>query len=142
STDKGNVVHRDFKEKGERAFLNLGHTFGHALESVAGLGQVTHGEAVAWGISRALDLSCALGLCSSLFCNEGKDLMASFGYETAPLPKALSGIQDAGTKLLEAMRKDKKNASSGKIRVILQHYYCDSFITEAADSDILSVLTA
>ncbi len=140
STAKAQVVHRDFKEKGERAFLNLGHTFGHALESVAGLGVVTHGEAVAWGIGRALDLACSLELSSSLFRDEGKEFLASFGYDTNPLPKALEGMEEAPRKLVEAMRKDKKNASSSKVRVIMQHYYCDSFMTEVSDEALLSVL--
>ena len=60
---KAAIVEEDFREHGRRAFLNLGHTFGHALESVAGLGTITHGEAVVWGIGRALDLSVRLGLC-------------------------------------------------------------------------------
>ncbi len=138
---KAGVVHRDLKEKGERAFLNLGHSFGHALESVAGLGTVTHGEAVAWGMGRALDLSFALGECSGLFRDEGKALLASFGYDIGSLPAALRETEGAAGKLLEAMRKDKKNASSTSVRVILQHYYCDSFIREVKDEDILSVLT-
>ncbi len=140
SSAKAEVVHRDFKEKGERAFLNLGHTFGHALESVAGLGAVTHGEAVAWGMGRALDLSCSMDLCSSMFRDEGKELLASFGYDTSPLPAALHDVEDASKKLLEAMKKDKKNVSTSTVRVIMQHYYCDTFIAEAPDEAILAVL--
>ncbi|MCR5622665.1 MAG: 3-dehydroquinate synthase [Treponema sp.] len=140
SSAKADIVHRDFKEKGDRAFLNLGHSFGHALESVAGLGTVTHGEAVAWGIGRALDLSYALGECSGLFRDEGKALLASFGYDMSPVPTALAGSEGTAEKLLEAMKKDKKNTSSTSARVILQHYYCDSFIREVTDGDILSVL--
>lgn len=137
---KAEVVHRDFKEKGERAFLNLGHTFGHALESVAGLGTVTHGEAVAWGMGRALDLSCSLGFSSSLFRDEGKGILSAFGYDTDPLPAALRDAEDAPRKLLDAMKKDKKNISTSTVRVIMQRYYCDTFIAEAPDEALLSVL--
>ncbi len=140
SSAKADIVHRDFKEKGERAFLNLGHTFGHALESVAGLGTVTHGEAVAWGMGRAMDLSCSLGLCSSLFRDEGKALLASYGYDMNALPKAIGSMEGASQKLLDAMKKDKKNISTSHVRVILQRYYCDTFITEASDEAVLSVL--
>ena len=55
--EKANVVEKDFTEKNIRAYLNLGHTFAHAYESIMGLGAITHGEAVAWGIGRAITYS-------------------------------------------------------------------------------------
>ena len=137
---KAELVHRDFRERGERVFLNLGHSFGHALESCAGLGTVTHGEAVAWGMGRALDLSCSLGCCSSMFRDEGKELLASFGYDMGCLPHALEGTDGAARMLLGAMKKDKKNVSTARVRLVLQRYYCDSFITEASDEAVLSAL--
>lgn len=142
SAAKASVVHRDLREQGERAFLNLGHTFGHALESVAGLGVVTHGEAVAWGMGRALDLSCSLGFCPPVFRDEGKALLASFGYDTGCLPEALAGQDGAARKLLDAMKKDKKNVSTSRIRFVLQHSYCDSFVTEVPDEAVRAVLGA
>jgi 3-dehydroquinate synthase len=87
---KGRIVEEDPKETGERrALLNLGHTFGHALESLAGLGRLTHGEAVAWGIVRACELGHALGLTPLEQALEIRDLIQSCGYAAAaPHPAA------------------------------------------------------
>lgn len=136
---KAHTVHEDFREHGIRAFLNYGHTFGHALESAAGLGTVTHGEAVVWGIARALDLSCRLHLCSSEFAAECKQLMALYGYDIQPVPQALKGTEGAQQKLLEAMHKDKKNSGS-LIKVILQSGAQKTEIREVSDSEIAGVL--
>ncbi len=137
---KAAVVHRDFKEKGERAFLNLGHTFGHALESVAGLGEVTHGDGVAWGMGRAFDLAARLGLCQTGFATGCKDLLASYGYDMSPIPHALAQRADAAEVLLSAMRKDKKNLNTKNIRIIMQTGNCQTISREVADADILAVL--
>ena len=139
---KARVVHKDLREHGERAFLNLGHTFGHALESVAGLGTVTHGEGVAWGMARAAALSARLGICPESYAAEVRALLDSYGYDTAPVPRALAGQQDAEERLLNAMRKDKKNLSASGIRVIVQQGYCKTLIRETDESDIRAVLRA
>ncbi|MCR5219115.1 3-dehydroquinate synthase family protein [Treponema sp.] len=136
---KASVVYEDFKEKGRRAFLNLGHTFGHALESVAGLGSVTHGEGVAWGSARAADLAFNLGLCTKEYADECKSILASYGYDTKSIPSCLSA--DKTEELLKAMHKDKKNNSSS-VRVIIQKDFQDTLIKEVSDSDILKVLKA
>src|SRR6185503_2205146 len=61
---KANIVARDERESGERALLNLGHTFGHALEAVTGFSdRLIHGEGVAIGMALAFQLSVRLGLC-------------------------------------------------------------------------------
>ncbi|MCR5044996.1 MAG: 3-dehydroquinate synthase [Treponema sp.] len=135
---KARVVQKDMTEKNIRMQLNLGHTFGHALETCAGLGKVAHGDAVAWGISRALELSERLGLCSKEYKEEVTELLAYFGWETKAAPKYFHP-EDGAKKILEAMRRDKKN-SSKKIRVILQRGLCDTVITEANDKDILKCL--
>ncbi|MDR0376956.1 MAG: 3-dehydroquinate synthase [Spirochaetaceae bacterium] len=85
---KGRIVEEDPRETGERrALLNLGHTFGHALEASAGLGRLTHGEAVAWGVIRACELGHALGLTPIEQALEIRDLLQSYGYTTeAPHP--------------------------------------------------------
>ena len=64
---KGRIVQEDPREKGIRAFLNLGHTFGHALESATGFSLWTHGEAVAWGIGRALAAGIRFGMTDPAF---------------------------------------------------------------------------
>lgn len=135
---KARVVQKDMTEKNIRMQLNLGHTFGHALETCAGLGKVAHGDAVAWGIGRALCLSQNLGLCSKEYKEEVFELLKYFGWETAAAPKYFCP-KNGAQKILDAMRRDKKNSSS-KIRVILQRGLCETVITEVNDKDILKCL--
>lgn len=137
---KAKIVEEDFREHGRRSFLNLGHTFGHALESVAGLGAITHGEAVVWGIGRALDLSKRLSLCSDSYAEETKKVLKEYGYDMNSVPAVLGKNGESRTeKLMEAMRKDKKNQTSD-IRVILQKGLCDTLIQTVGDEDIEAVL--
>ena len=135
---KSLVVERDLTEQNERAFLNLGHTFGHAFESLAGLGAVTHGDAVAWGIGRALSLSAKKEYCRESFKNEVLQILNDFGWNTSPIPESVNG-GGIGERLLSIMVKDKKNQTD-RIRLILQRELCDTFIEEIDDKDILSVL--
>ena len=135
---KAHTVEIDFREKNIRAFLNLGHTFGHALESVAGLGTVTHGEAVAWGMERANVLGEMLGITSKETHEKIKLILESFGYDTKPLPDALEGVENAKNKLLNAMHKDKKNNSS-VIKIIYLKEIASPVVLDTNDSDILKV---
>ena len=135
---KARVVQKDMIEKNIRMQLNLGHTFGHALETCAGLGKIAHGDAVAWGIGRALCLSQKLGLCPDEYKEKVFDLLEYFGWETTAAPKCFCP-KDGAKKILCAMKRDKKNSSS-KIRVILQSGLCDTVITEVSDKDILKCL--
>lgn len=110
---KAAIVARDEHEQGDRALLNFGHTFGHALETVAGYGSLLHGEAVAIGMVLAARLSARLGRASP---GEGERLAAllqRLGLPTAPPP-----LDPA--RLLAAMRLDKKNLG-GRLRLILWH---------------------
>ncbi len=136
---KVQTVQVDFKEKGIRAYLNYGHTFGHALESVAGLGKLTHGEGVAWGISRALQLSLNKNLCSKEFAQNCLDILCDYGYDTKAIPSVLKDVPNATASLLEAMHKDKKNSSSC-VKVILQSKEQETKIVEVQDDEILEVL--
>lgn len=136
---KAKIVEEDLREHGRRAFLNLGHTFGHALESCAGLGTISHGEAVVWGMGRALDLSANLGLCSEEYAATNKSMLSSYGYDMNPIPKALENTDGVTEKLLKAMHKDKKN-NSDEIRLILQRNYSDTVIQTVRDADIEKVL--
>ncbi len=137
---KAQVVEEDFRERGKRSFLNLGHTFGHALESVAGLGTITHGEAVVWGIGRSLDLAANLSLCKKDYADETKKVLAMYGYDMSPSPKILSDFKgDACHALIEAMKKDKKNQSSA-IRVVMQKGLCDTVVQDVSDKEIEAVL--
>lgn len=109
---KCGIVSRDFTEQGERAFLNLGHTFGHALESCLGFGIWTHGEAVAWGIARALETGLALGITEREWAERVLALLSLYGYPVSTLPVP-------GDRILAAMEKDKKRKRDG-IGFILQ----------------------
>lgn len=135
---KANVVEQDFTEKGIRATLNLGHTFGHALETVAGLGTITHGAAVAWGISRCVELSFRKEYCREAFKNEVFEILEKFNWDTAPVPSIVRG-GGVGERILNVMHKDKKNLTD-KVRVIIQKGLKDTSIEEVSDSEILSVL--
>src|SRR4029079_9633486 len=108
---KAGVVARDEREQGERALLNFGHTFGHALEAERGYGDLLHGEAVAIGMVLAAKLSAALGRSPADDADRLARLLSRFGLPVAP-PRA-----DADA-LLARMRLDKKNVS-GRLRLIL-----------------------
>jgi 3-dehydroquinate synthase len=111
---KGRIVEEDPFEKGSRRMLlNLGHTFGHALEAAAGLGRVSHGEAVAWGIARSCELGLALGVCPPHRAERIMSLLGAFDYETAaPHPVA------AGTEIIQALGSDKKKRRGKLIFIV------------------------
>ncbi|MDR3167799.1 MAG: 3-dehydroquinate synthase [Treponema sp.] len=112
---KGRIVAADPRETGgERRLLTLGHTFAHALESSAGLGTISHGEAVAWGMARACELGLALGITPRTRALEITGLIRSFGYETGA-PHPLMG--DPGV-FLRALAADKKK-TAGKVTFIV-----------------------
>ena len=101
---KAGIVAQDPLETGIRRILNLGHTFGHALEAAAGLGIISHGEAVAWGIARACDLALVLGECPQERTEKINKLLAAYGFETAAPHPLMSSI---GT-FMEKLNSDKK----------------------------------
>jgi 3-dehydroquinate synthase len=109
---KAAIVARDETEQGERALLNLGHTFGHALETADAYGGLLHGEAVSIGMVLAARLSTRLGLAPA---DDGARLAALLAR--LRLPTALPAGSDPA-RLLELMRLDKKNLS-GRLRLIL-----------------------
>lgn len=112
---KGRIVEEDPRETGgRRALLNLGHTFGHALESAAGLGTVSHGEAVAWGIARSCELGARLGVTPPERAMDIVNLLKDFGYETkAPYPLAVSA-----EKIIAAMNSDKKKKHGKPVFIV------------------------
>jgi len=109
---KAAIVARDETENGERALLNFGHTFGHALETVGGYGTLLHGEAVAIGMCLAARLSTQLGRAAGADAERLQRLL-----ETCALPVAVPAGTDTGA-VLATMRLDKKNLS-GRLRLIL-----------------------
>ncbi|MCM1320555.1 MAG: 3-dehydroquinate synthase [Bacteroides sp.] len=136
---KGNIVEQDLTEKGPRMQLNFGHTFAHALETCCGLGTVSHGEAVAWGISRALELSSALQLCGASYRDDVFKTLSAYGFCTQPRHPALPKEKGA-EELITAMHQDKKNEADA-IRCILQKNITETVIMYVPENDIKAVLT-
>jgi 3-dehydroquinate synthetase len=117
---KAGIVARDPRERGERATLNLGHTFAHAIESAAGYGTVPHGAAVAVGIALALRTSRALGLLADPGLPERTAaLLRALGlaHDLGSL-RAASGARLTAEEILAGMRHDKKGAA-GSPRLVL-----------------------
>ncbi|MCR5699748.1 MAG: 3-dehydroquinate synthase [Treponemataceae bacterium] len=139
SIAKSRIVEQDITEKDIRRQLNLGHTFAHALESVAGFGVVPHGCAVAWGIGRALEMSLNLGYCSKEYRDDVFELLELYGYCTKAIPDEIKNLEDAGARLIEAMKQDKKN-EPGKICFILQKGLEDTVIINVDEKQIKKVL--
>ena len=132
---KAAVVAADERESGERALLNFGHTFGHALETASGFGQgLLHGEAVAIGMQLAFDLSAQLGLCRPDVAARVRRHLTAMGLPTEIAP-AGGGAFSAQT-LLAHMRKDKK-VKDGRVTLILARDIGDAFITgDVAPADL------
>jgi 3-dehydroquinate synthase len=128
---KAKIVQEDLKEKGTRVCLNLGHTFGHALESVSGFSNISHGEAVAWGMVKASQAALNRGDIDRDFYHRIVSLIDIYGYK-----KDYSFSYKA---LLEAMGHDKKS-QSGTIRFILPAGMEKYLITPLKDSLLQEVL--
>lgn len=109
---KANVVSQDEKEKGLRAILNFGHTFGHAIERVAGYGEITHGEGVSMGIKCALKLALSKNLINGNYYKDALELLKKFELKTE-IPENLDRKA-----IYDAMKSDKK-VSDAKIALIL-----------------------
>ena len=110
---KAAIVAEDERERGRRALLNLGHTFGHALENLSGYGKWLHGEAVSIGIALAARTSAQLGWLTSGDCDRIETLL-----ERARLPIRADDV--SVDQLLERMRMDKKASASGLKLVLLR----------------------
>ncbi len=109
---KADVVAADeFETTGKRAVLNLGHTFGHAIEALSGYGVFRHGEAVALGMVMAARFSVRIGLCAEGAASRIEALISALG-----LPVEAPSI-DAGS-FIESMKHDKK-VTGGRLRFIL-----------------------
>lgn len=123
--DKAAVVAADETEAGSRALLNLGHTFGHAIETGMGYGAWLHGEAVGTGMVMAAELSQRLGWVGLDEVERVRSLVAAAG-----LPVKAPADLDA-KRFLELMAVDKK-VQAGKLRLVLMHGIGRSVISDAA----------
>ncbi|MGE3624406.1 MAG: 3-dehydroquinate synthase [Bdellovibrionales bacterium] len=130
---KAAIVADDEREAGDRALLNFGHTFGHALEAAAGYDQrILHGEAVAVGMGMAFQLSAKLGLCPHTDVYEVRDHFAAMRLPTAP-PLFDHGDID---RLIQLMAQDKK-AQAGKLTLILARGIGQAFVGKDVNEDVV-----
>lgn len=132
---KRDVVQQDPFEQGIRATLNLGHTFGHAVEQVSGY-TVRHGEGVAMGMVAAANLSARLGACNPALQERIEQVLQNVG-----LPTRIPAHLDA-EELYHYMGSDKKKAA-GVLRFVLIHGVGDVFVQgNVAKEDVLAAITA
>jgi 3-dehydroquinate synthase len=128
---KARIVAQDERETGgRRALLNLGHTFGHALEAETGFsGRLLHGEAVAAGIGLAFGFSVQRGLCPAADAQRVRAHLKACGL---PASLAEAGVAANGETLLGHMMSDKKT-QGGRLRFILARGIGQAFVDTAAD---------
>jgi len=131
---KAQTVARDERETGERALLNLGHTFGHAFEAAAGFSdRLLHGEAISLGMVCAFDFSARRGLVSAADAERVRQHLAAVGLPTH-LSEVVGGLPDAD-RLMDLISQDKK-VRRGKLTFILARGVGGAFIVpdvEAAE---------
>ncbi|WP_375543770.1 3-dehydroquinate synthase [Phaeobacter inhibens] len=136
---KADIVVRDETEQGDRALLNLGHTFCHALEAATGYGdRLLHGEGVAIGCALAFELSARLGLCSQEDPSRVRAHLKAMGMKTdlADIPGELPDAKA----LLALMGQDKK-VVDGQLRFILARGIGQAFVTgDVPQAAVLDVL--
>ena len=129
---KAEIVAEDETEQGRRALLNLGHTFGHALEAETGYGEaLLHGEAVGCGMALACRFSARQGLCSGQEAARATAAIAAAG-----LPSKLSdlvGHPFAADALVRHMAQDKK-AEAGRLTFILARGLGQAFTAKDVDA--------
>jgi 3-dehydroquinate synthase len=118
---KAAIVARDEREQGDRALLNLGHTFGHAIETATGYSRWLHGEAVGAGLLMAATMSQKAGWMDTAQVDRVSRLL-----ERAGLPTAATDV--AGSVALDHMRIDKK-VKAGKMRFVLMKSIGQAFVT-------------
>lgn len=130
---KAGIVSRDETEEGERALLNLGHTFCHALEKATGYSdRLLHGEGVAIGCALAFELSARLGLCSQEDPSRVRAHLRAMGMKVdlAEIPGDLPGPEA----LLALMGQDKK-VVDGRLRFVLARGIGEAFVAEEVPGD-------
>ena len=130
---KARTVAADERESGARALLNLGHTFGHALEAAIGYGDaLLHGEAVAIGMVLAFDLSARLGLCPPEDAARVRRHLHDVGLPVTPPAR----LGNRGAQLVELMGQDKK-VHDGRITFVLARGIGRAFMARDVDTGVV-----
>lgn len=135
---KAEIVVRDETEQGDRALLNLGHTFCHALEAATGYSdRLLHGEGVAIGCALAFELSARLGLCSQEDPSRLRAHLAAMGMkrDLRDIPGDLPGAEA----LIGLMAQDKK-VMDGRLRFVLARGIGQAFVADDVPADVLRSL--
>ena len=132
---KSAIVGEDEKEAGRRALLNLGHTFGHAIEAELGFDEtrITHGEAVALGCAMAFRFSAATGLCERSVADRVEQVTAAAG-----LPARLADVGAFSAEALVKRMAGDKKAEGGRLTLILARSIGDAFVDKAVDPGVLA----
>lgn len=128
--NKAQVVAADELESGQRALLNLGHSFGHAIETGAGYGNWLHGEAVGAGMCMAADLSTRLGWIDGATVGRIRRVVADAGLPTAP-------PADLGPERFLALMAVDKKVLDGRLRLVLLQGIGQALVTDQFDPDLL-----
>lgn len=132
---KADIVARDETEQGDRALLNLGHTFCHALEAATGYSdRLLHGEGVAVGCALAFELSSRLGLCAQEDPSRVRAHLTAMGMKT-DLTDIPGDLPDADT-LIMLMGQDKK-VVAGQMHFVLARSIGEAFVTSDVPRDVL-----
>jgi len=135
---KAEIVMRDETEQGDRALLNLGHTFCHALEAATGYGdRLLHGEGVAVGCALAFELSMRLGLCAQEAPSRVREHLRAMGMKVDL--KDIEGELPDADGLLDLMGQDKK-VVDGQLRFILARGIGEAFVTADVSRDVVRQL--
>ena len=135
---KAEIVARDETEEGDRALLNLGHTFCHALEKATGYSnRLLHGEGVAIGCALAFELSQRLGLCSQEAPSRVRAHLKAMGMKT-DLADISGDLPDAAA-LLALMGQDKK-VIDGRLRFILARGIGEAFVAEDVPGAVVTAV--
>ena len=127
---KARIVAADELEAGQRALLNLGHTFGHAIETAQGYGNWLHGEAIATGMCLAAQFSRDHNYCDPETVNRSKAIFAKVGLPTSP-PEDMTA-----DRCLELMSLDKK-VRDNKLTLVLMRGIGEAFLCNDFDQNIL-----
>ena len=135
---KAGIVSRDETEQGERALLNLGHTFGHALESATGYSaRLLHGEGVAIGCALAFDLSARMGLCSQEAPSRVLAHLRDMGMPAAI--RDIAGDLPGDAALIAMMGQDKK-VVDGRLRFVLARGIGEAFVSDDVQPETLAAV--